>query len=102
MWFKLYEAGFILLIPTSIMARVPPTVKLNYSPPGWARKRGKHSGRPISDHSRRNRWKHALNSKQVKAMVRELYGDISPVQIEELVLMILDQAARVGWEEVML
>jgi hypothetical protein len=103
MWYDLYTAGFVLLIPTTIMARVPASTALNYSPPGWARKRGKESGRPTSDHSRRNHWGHALNTKHVKEVVRAMYGDIQPVQIDELMVMILEQVDRLGgWEDLVL
>jgi hypothetical protein len=102
MWFKLYGAGFILVIPTPLIAMVPLKYKLSFSPPGWARKRGKQSGRPISDHSRRNRHGHPLNDKRVKEVVRALYGDIVPVNIEELMGMILEQADRVGWRDLRL
>ena len=102
MWYSLYLAGFVLLIPTSLLAAIPATVKLNYSPPGWARKRGKKKGRPISDHSRKNRFGHALNTKWCKAAVKALYGEIAPVQIDELMIMIIEQADRVGWDNLVL
>jgi len=102
MWYSLYLAGFILLIPTSLLTDIPSIVRLNYSPPGWARKRGKKKGRPISDHSRENRFGHALNSKWVKAAVKTFYGEISPVQIEELMIMIIKQSERVGWDDLVL
>jgi hypothetical protein len=96
MWYSLYLAGFLLIIPTAVLALVPTAIMLNYSPPGWARKRGKESGRQTSDHSRKNRFGHAVNSKVAKELVKTLYGPIAPVQIESLVLMLIHQAERVG------
>ena len=55
MWYELYEAGFVLRIPTTDLARIPATVMLNYSPPGWARKRGKAKRRCIYVYSRANK-----------------------------------------------
>ena len=89
MWFELYEAGFVMLIPTADMARIPATVKLNYSPPGWARKRGKAKGRCICDYSRNNKNGTPLNTVWVKQLVKEFYGEIEPCRIEVLVRMTL-------------
>ena len=96
MWFELYEAGFVMLIPTADMARIPATVKLNYSPPGWARKRGKAKGRCICDYSRNNKNGTPLNTVWVKQLVKEFYGEIEPCRIEVLVGMTLAQIDRVG------
>jgi len=102
MWYKLYQAGFILLIPSEVLTQLPVNFKLNYSPPGWARKRGKCSGRPTCDFSRANRHGVPLNTNEVKRVVKEYYGDINPVTIDELSKMILRQASRVGWENIII
>jgi len=44
-----------------------------------------------------------MNCKRVKEMVKELYGEIAPVQIEELMMMILGQVDRLGgWDDIVL
>ena len=102
MWFELYEARFVLLIPTMSMARIPRSVRLNYSPPGWARKRVKAKGRCICDFSRKNKKGFPLNTDWVKQLVKGFYGEIEPCRIEDLVAMVLSQIDRVGNENVTL
>jgi hypothetical protein len=102
-WYKLYLAGFALLITTVAMSHVPRTVKLNYSPAGWHEKHGAPGGRCIIDYSRPNAHGQALNTKRVKDMVKELYGEINPVQIDRLMKMILEQVERVGgWQDLVI
>ena len=86
------------------MARVPNTIRINYSPPGWATKRGKPQGRPTCDFSRKNSHGFALNTDGVKETVKAYYGAINPVQIDELMLMVISQANRpdVGWSKLCL
>ena len=98
MWFELYQSGFALLIPTTVAQRIPMSIRRNYSPVGWKRKRDKAKGRSTSDYSRKNRFGKALNTDWVNALVKEFYGPIEPCRIEALVLMVLDQIDRVGLE----
>ena len=103
MWYKLYLEGFVLLIPTvTLKAHLKEGILLSYSPMGWSRKRGKRCGRSTCNFSWSNRYGTALNTKYVKAFVKAMYGDIDPVQIEELVAMVVEQAERVGWDNVVL
>jgi len=62
MWFELYQSGFALLIPTTVAQRIPLSIRRNYSPVGWKRKRDKAKGRATSDYSRKNRFGKALNT----------------------------------------
>jgi hypothetical protein len=43
-----------------------------------------------------------LNTKRVKEIVKDLYGEINPVQIDRLMKMILEQAERVGWPQLVI
>ena len=95
-WYKLYLAGFALLIVTVAMSHVARTVKLNYSPAGWHEKHGAPGGRCAIDYSRPNSHGQAFNTKRVKEIVKALYGEIDPVQIDRLMKMILEQVERVG------
>jgi hypothetical protein len=101
-WYKLYLAGFILLFTTTAMSHIPERVRLNYSPAGWHKKLGSPGGRCIIDYSRPNSHGQALNTKRVKEIAKALYGEISPVQINRLMEMILEQVGRVGWENLVI
>ena len=103
MWYQLYLDGFVLLIPTEVLLNnLKVGILLSYSPMGWSKKRGKKKGRPTCNFSWANIHGTALNTKHVKEVVKTLYGDIDPVQIEELVSMVVAQAKRVGWDNVVL
>ena len=102
-WYKLYLAGFILLFTTTAMTNIPAKFKLNYSPAGWHKKLGSPGGRCIIDYSRPNSHGQALNTKRVKEMAKEFYGKISPVQIDRLMEMTLEQVERLGgWADLVI
>jgi len=101
-WYKLYLTGFILPFTTTAMSHIPGHVPLNYSPAGWHKKLGSPGGRCIIDYSRPNSHGHALNTKRVKEVAKVFYGEISPVQIDRLMEMILEQVGRVGWENLVI
>jgi len=80
-WYKLYLAGFALLIVTVAMSHVARTVKLNYSPAGWHEKHGAPGGRCIIDCSRPNSHGQALNAKRVKEIAKAFYGEIDSFRL---------------------
>ena len=104
MWYELYKKGFVLFFPTAKLKEwhsIHP-FKLSYSRAGWAKKRGAAKGRPTNNHSYDNKRGGLINTIGAKASLKDLYGEIHPAQLGNIVTMVLDQAGRYGWENIVL
>ena len=96
---ELYAKGLILILPTTAATQIP---GIHFSQSHWARKKGKHYGRPIGDASATDHGQIPLNSGNVKAQVDQLWGPIEHPTLSQLSQMVLDQAAASSWEDVVL
>ena len=85
---ELWKEEKVFIVTKDVAAKLG---ALHYSPTHWARKAGKVLGRNIFDASD-GKFSTPLNTKTVKAMVRECYGDIRHPTIDEIVRMIMDFA----------
>mgnify|MGYP000025132167 CR=1 FL=1 len=95
---ELYEAGSVIIMPTSTALLVP---GVHFSSAHWTLKSGKKKGRNIGDCSNSPEGS-SLNSVEVQEMVRQKWGAIFHPGVEELVRMILRQLDRVGVEQLVL
>jgi len=93
-----YDAGAILILPTSAARKVP---GVHFSSAHWTVKSGKKKGRNIGDCSNTEDGS-VLNSVEVQKLVKDRWGTIRHPGPEELVLMILRQGERVGIGELVL
>ena len=85
---ELWREEKVFIVTKDVAAKLG---ALHYSPTHWARKAGKVLGRNIFDASD-GKFSTPLNTKTVKAMVRECYGDIRHPTIDEIVRMVMDFA----------
>ena len=85
---ELWKEEKVFIVTKDVAAKLG---ALHYSPTHWARKAGKVLGRNIFDASD-GKFSTPLNTKTVKAMVRECYGDIRHPTIDEIVRMVMDFA----------
>ena len=95
----LYNKGLILILPTTVALSIP---GIHFSQTHWARKKGKHWGRPIGDASATDHGQQPLNAGDVKAQVDGLWGPIEHPTLELLSQMVLDQSRTHTWETVSL
>ena len=102
MWYDLYLKGFVLLLPTAQLKKwhLIRHFNLSYSRAGWAKKRGAAKGRPTNNHSYDNKRGGLINTKGAKNTLKNLYGDIHPAQLNNIVSMILGQAEKHGWDNI--
>ena len=89
---ELWREEKVFIVTKDVAAKLG---ALHYSPTHWARKAGKVLGRNIFDASD-GKFSTPLNTKTVKAMVRECYGDIRHPTIDEIVRMVMDFASHRG------
>ena len=95
---ELYDAGAILIIPTSTAKKIS---GVHFSSAHWTVKSGKKKGRNIGDCSNAEDGS-VLNSLEVQKLVKDKWGTIEHPGPEVLVQMILRQSERVGIEELVL
>jgi hypothetical protein len=98
MMFELYKKGAVLLLPTDKL--VKEISDIHYSMTNWAPKKGKEQGRPISDSSFLPDDSNPLNSKEVKDIVKEEWGNIVHPTIQTLVEMVLRMAIKYGRDNI--
>lgn len=97
---ELYEDGMILILPTATVQQIP---GVHFSQSHWALKKGKVWGRPIGDASAPSEDTGvALNSAAVKEMCIQKWGNIHHPTVTSLSALVLRQAARVGWDNLVL
>ena len=104
MWYSLYQKGFVLFFPTARLKTWHSLrqFQLSYSRAGWAKKRGAAKGRPTNNHSYDNKKGGLINTSDSKASLKDLYGEIHPAQLTDIVLTILVQAAKHGWDNIIM
>jgi hypothetical protein len=97
---ELFDAGLILILPTEEVCKIP---GVHFSQSHWALKKGKVWGRPIGDASAPSEDTGvALNSAGVKVKCQDRWGKITHPTINSLSELVLRQAARVGWDALVL
>ena len=96
---QLYDAGKVIIIPTEMARRVR---GVHFSATHWAVKKGKVWGRPIGDASATEGNSCPLNCERVKELVTELWGPIEHPTVKKLAAMVIRQAERVGWDNLVL
>ena len=102
-WWKLYEQGLALLIPTKpLNDHLPQDEALSKSPTGWAAKFQSKGGRITSGYHFDNKRGGQINTLHVRAAIEALYGPIHPPDIDQLVKMVIRQGLHVGWEYLLL
>jgi len=102
-WWKLYEQGLCLLIPTQpLHDLLPEDELLSKSPSGWTPKFQSKGGRITSGYHYDNKRGGQINTPYVRAAVEALYGPIKPPDIDGIVKNILAEAERVGWVNLIL
>jgi hypothetical protein len=77
------ESGLAVVVSMETARRIPGA---HFSEPSWTTKKGKASGRPITDLSA-ERWGAALNSEYAVNWARERWGDIRHPDIHSIVRM---------------
>ena len=95
----LFHSGLIIIIPTELALKIE---GIHFSSTHWALKKGKIWGRPIGDASCDTGNGHSLNGPWVKSQVDTLWGPIQHPTVDRLASMVLAQAARYGWDNLVL
>jgi hypothetical protein len=102
-WWKLYEQGLCLLIPTQpLIDSVPEEELLSKSPSGWTPKFQSKGGRITSGYHYDNKRGGQINTPYVRAAMEALFGPIKPPEIDGIMKKILTEAERVGWDNLIL
>jgi len=96
---QLYDAGKVIIVPTEMARRVH---GVHFSATHWAVKKGKVWGRPIGDASATEGNSCPLNCERVKELVTGLWGPIEHSTVKKLAAMVICQAERVGWDDLVL
>jgi hypothetical protein len=102
-WWKLYEQGLCLLIPTQpLIDLLPEDEALAKAPSGWAPKFMSKGGRITSGYHYDNKRGGQINTPYVRAAIEALYGPIHPPDIDTLMKMAIIEGERVGWGNLIL
>jgi hypothetical protein len=96
---QLYDSGKVMIIPTRMALQIE---GIHFSSTHWAIKKGKVWGRPIGDASAADSESCPLNSERVKALVSDRWGPIEHPTLRALSEMVVRQAERVGWDNLVL
>ena len=98
---KLHGEGMNIMLPMTKFTGEP---DVNFIAQHWALNQPRPEGRTISDSSKSKKMKPewAVNSDEGKAIMKERWGVLEFPTVEDLAHMILKQAARVGWDELIL
>jgi hypothetical protein len=97
----MYEkGGLVIILPSAIAKSIP---GIHYSSTHWTTKKDKASGRVLGDQSN-DPSGNALNDveKVVQEQVREMWGAINHPTIHDLVNLIIRNASKYGWEQIIL
>jgi hypothetical protein len=101
MMFEQYQKGGVLLLPTQKLVENLGN-QLHYSSTSWAPKKGKPQGRTITDPSYIPAPMTPLNDKEVKEVVREVWGEIRHPTLQDLAEMVLSAIDKFGADNVIL
>ena len=96
---ELHSKGLIFILPTEQAMRIE---GIHYSQTHWTFKKGKRQGRPIGDASATEHGGEALNGKEVKEKIRQIYGEIFHPTLSSLTDMVKEVSDELGWDNTVL
>jgi hypothetical protein len=99
--FSMYEKGHtVLLLPTAEAKKIP---GIHFSATHWTTKKNKSSGRILGDQSNDPNNNNLNDSdKEAQSEVKKMWGNILHPTLQDLAVMINNQAQRHGWSNIML